>query len=130
MKFQEKLQRVHKRLLDQSEIDVVYYRLNGGTISMKGVPVFYVSEQMDLGVFRIERQIFYFEVSQFVESGAKFVPSIGDKILWGNDVYKIVSPASEINPKSNNTVYDYTTSDRTVIKVETIREKRGVNVGA
>lgn len=118
--FQDKLKALHNRMEGVAGEDIVYIKA-GQQITVKAVPVHYPGEVANNIPMRTERQVFYVRQSELVVDGAYFKPAIHDTILWKNETYKVVSPVSEINPKSNDSPYDYTTSDRDVVKIETLR---------
>ena len=121
--FQDKLKALHNRMEDVAGEEITYIKA-GTKITVKAVPVHYPGEVANNIPMRTERQVFYVRQSELAIEGVCFKPAIHDTIIWKNETYKVVSPVAEINPKSNDSPYDYTTSDRDVVKIETLRFAR------
>ena len=123
--FTDKLKHVHNRLSQRAEVDIKYAVKSTGTVlDIKAVPVFYPAELVNLSPVRTERQVFFIKCSDLSINGKQIHPALNDRVIYKGDIFKVVAPVSEINPKSNDASYDFTTSDRSVLKIETIRERR------
>lgn len=120
--FQKKLSGLHNRLAKFAEEEAEYVLSSGLSFLCPIVPIHMPGEMGTDVAIRTERQLFYIRVQDLCCKGEFILPTKGDRIRWRGDLFRVVSPYTETTPKSNASWFDYTTSARDVIKVETVRD--------